>query len=597
MAMSKTRKIILITVGILFVVIVAAIIGIAAWVSSINKPDVPDNSVLVLKVSGSMPDYAPDDPLAKIFGIEPSQSFSSLLTQLRKARVDKRIGAIFLDIDMPQLGWGKADELRDAIKEFRTSGKPIYAFMEIGQNKDYYIASACEKVFLPPSGDIYINGFAAEAMFYRGSLDKLGVEPEVIQIGKYKSAPEQYTRKTMSDAQREVMNAVLDDYFNRFISAIAESRKKSPDDVKAIIDNAPYHGTEAVQQGLIDGALYRDQVYDELKNRLGYKSNDKIRTVSTKDYRDVPSDSLGLNNGEKVAVIYASGAINIGKSSRGGFGGEMIGSDTLVKAITDAAEDSSIKAIVLRVDSPGGSALASDLMWHALENAKAKKPLVVSMADVAASGGYYISCNANKIVAEPSTVTGSIGVFMGKPVVKGLYDWLGVTNEYVMRGKNAGIFRETEKWTDDERAKMQDQANKIYYDDFVPKVASGRKKSAEDVNSIGQGHVWTGAQAKQNGLIDEFGGLEKAIEIAKGLANLPADKEVKRVVFPAPRTFLQEWLGSNDDDSTFAQTKQEETLLKAMPEDARKAVRFAKILDQMQDGKAMLMMPFELEIK
>ena len=596
MAMSKTKKIILALVGVLLVAVVVAIIGIAAWISSVSKPDVPDNSVLVLKVSGSMPDYVPDDPMAKIFGIEPSQSFSSLLTQLRKARVDARIGAVLLDIDMTQFGWGKADELRDAIAEFRKSGKPIYAFMELGQNKDYYIAAACEKVFLPPSGDIYVNGFAAEAMFYRGSLDKLGIEPEVIQIGKYKSAPEQYTRKTMSDAQREVINAMLDDYYARFINAIAVGRRKSPDDVKSLIDNAPYHGTEAQQIGLTDGALYRDQVYDELKNRLGYKKEDKIRTIGGDSYRDVSSDSLNLNNGEKVAVIYASGAINVGRSSRGGFSGEMIGSDTFIKAINDAAEDSSIKAIVLRVDSPGGSALASDLMWHALENARAKKPLVVSMADVAASGGYYISCNADKIVAEPSTVTGSIGVFMGKPVVKGLYDWIGVTNEYVLRGKNAGIFRETEKWTDAERAKMQEQANKIYYDDFVPKVATGRKKSPEDVNAIGQGHVWTGAQAKQNGLIDEFGGLEKAIEIAKELAKIPAEKEVRRVVFPAPRSFLSDWFGS-DDDGTFAQTKQEETLLKAMPEDARKSLRFAKILDQMKDGKAMLMLPYELEIK
>ena len=589
MAMSKTRKFVLITVGILFLLTIVAFIGIAAWISSAGKPDVPENSVLVLKVSGSMPDYIPDDPTAKLFGSDPSQSF-------RKAKVDKRIGAILLDIDMPQMGWGKADELREAIKDLRASNKPVYAFMEIGTNKDYYIATACEKVFLPPSGDIYINGFAAEAMFYRGSLDKLGVEPEVIQIGKYKSAPEQYTRKEMSEAQREVTNAILDDYFNRFVEAIAADRKKSPEDVKAIIDNAPYHGNEAQKQGLTDGAFYRDQVYDELKNRLGYKAEDKIRTIAGSSYREVPSDSLGLNNGERVAVIYASGAIVSGKSARGGFSGETVGSDTIIKAVNDAAEDTSIKAIVLRVDSPGGSALASDVMWHAIENAKAKKPVVVSMGDVAASGGYYISCNANKIVAEPSTVTGSIGVFLGKPVVKGLYDWLGISNEYIMRGKNAGIFRETEKWTESERAKMQDQANKIYFDDFVPKVAKGRNKSAEDVNAIGQGHVWTGAQAKQNGLIDEFGGLEKAVEIAKGLANLQADKDVRRVVFPAPRSLFQEWFG-NDEDNTFAQIKQEEAVLKAMPEDARKTLRFAKILDQMKDGKALLLMPYELRIK
>ncbi|MCY7348901.1 MAG: signal peptide peptidase SppA, partial [Pyrinomonadaceae bacterium] len=521
------------------------------------------------------------------------------LAQLRKAKVDSRIGAVLLDIEFPNIGWGKADELRDAIKDFRASGKPIYSYMELGMNKEYYIATATEKVFLPPGGDLYINGFAAEAMFYKGSLDKLGIEADVIQIGpKYKNAPDQYTKKEMGEGQREVINAVLDEYFGRFSGAIAETRKKSPEDVKAIIDNAPYHAGEAQQLGLIDGAAYRDQVYEELKNRLGYKADDKLRTVSGSDYREIPSDSLGLNNGEKIAVIYASGAINTGSSSNSAFGGEMVGSDTIVKAVNEAAEDRTIKAIVLRVDSPGGSALASDLMWHALENAKAKKPLVVSMGDVAASGGYYIACNANKIVAQPSTITGSIGVFLGKPVLKGFYDWVGVTNEYIMRGKNAGIFRESEKWTPEERAKMTDQANKIYFGDFVPKVAKGRSKSDEEVNSIAQGRVWTGTQAKQNGLIDEFGGLEKAIEIAKGLANIPADKEVRRVAFPEPRPFLESIFGGSEE--TYADAKKMETqkaLVESLPEDVRKTLRYAAIFDRMKKGEAMLMMPFEMEIK
>ena len=599
MAMSKTAKVLLIGGGIFLAVVLVAIIGIALIAGSMGKIEVPENSVLVLKVSGSLPDYAPEDPTAKLFGVSQTQSFSSLLTQLRKAKVDTRIGAVLLDIEFPQIGWGKADELREAIKDFRASGKPIYSYMELGMNKEYYIASAAEKIFLPPAGDLYINGFAAEAMFYRGSLDKLGVEPEVIKIGKYKNAPDQYTEKQMSDAQREVINAVLDEYFARFKNAIAEDRKLSPENVGAIVDNAPYHAPEANQLKLIDGASYHDQVYDELKTRLGYKAEDKIRTISGNDYREVPSDSLGLNKGERIAVIYASGAINGGSSNKSPLGGETVGSDTMVKAINDAANDSSIKAIVLRVDSPGGSALASDLMWHALENAKAKKPLVVSMSDVAASGGYYIACNANKIVAEPSTVTGSIGVFLGKPVVKGMYDWLGVTNEYVMRGKNAGIFRETEKWTDTERAKMQDQANKIYFGDFVPKVAKGRGKTDEEVNTLGQGRVWTGTQAKERGLIDEFGGLEKAIEVAKGLASLPADKDVKRIVYPAPRSFFDQYFGS-DDDSTFAETKQQEAqaeLFKLLPEDARRALRYAEMFDKMKHGEAMMMLPFELEIK
>lgn len=599
MAMSRTRKVLLIVGGLIFVFILVAVIGIALIFESMGKPSVPDNSVLVLRVSGSLPDYAPEDPTARLFGISQPQSFTSLLTQLRKAKVDSRINGVLLDIDFPQIGWGKAEELRDAIKDFRASGKPIYSYMEIGMNKDYYIASSTEKIFMPPSGDLYVNGFAAEAMFYKGSLDKLGIEADVIQIGpKYKNAPDQYTKKQMGDGQKEVINALLDEYFERLKNGIAEARNKTPGDVEALINDAPYHADDAKTKGLIDDTFYRDQVYDQLKTRLGYKAEDKLRTIGGSEYREIPSDTLGLNKGEKIAVIYVSGAINMGSSNKSPFGGEMVGADTIVKAVNDAANDSSIKAIVLRVDSPGGSALASDLMWHALENAKAKKPLVVSMADVAASGGYYISCNATKIVAEPTTVTGSIGVFLGKPVMKGFYDWLGITNEYITRGKNSGIFREDQKWTDGERAKMQSQAEKIYLGDFLPKVAQGRNKNVEEVNTLGQGRVWTGKQAKQYGLIDEFGGLEKAIEIAKQLANLPPDKDVKRVAYPEPRSFFDNYFGS--DDSTFTETKEFEAkkaMFESLPEDVRRSLRYAEVLDRMKKGEAMLMMPYELEIK
>lgn len=597
MAISKSAKVILVIGGILFALLIVAIIGILYAAQSMGRPDVADNSVLILNISGNLPDYVAEEPLAKAFGIKQSQSFSSLLTQLRKAKVDNRIGAVLLDINFPAIGWGKAYELRDAIAEFKASGKPVYAYMEIGTNREYYIATAADRVFLPPSGDIYINGFAAEAMFYKGSLDKLGIEADVIQIGpKYKNAPDQYTRKEMGEGQKEVINAVLDEYFARFTNAIAEARKKSPEDVKALIDNAPYNANQAKSLGLIDDAFYREQIDEELKTKLGYKPDDKLRTIRGSEYREIPSDSLGLNKGERVAVIYASGAINVGRSTGGAFSGEMVGSDTIVNAVNDAANDKAIKAIVLRVDSPGGSALASDLIWHAIENAKAKKPVVVSMSDVAASGGYYIASGANKIVAEPSTITGSIGIFMGKPVVKGFYNWLGITNEYTMRGKNAGIFRETEHWTPEERAKMEAQISSVYFDSFVPKVATGRSKTPEEVNTLGQGRVWTGTQAMANGLIDEFGGLEKAIDVAKQLANLPADKDVKRVIFPAPKPFFETFFG----DDTSAQTKEEmaqQALFDSLPADARRAFRYTQLFDRMQRGEAMLMLPFELEIK
>ena len=598
MATSKTAKVLLIGGAIVFVLFLVAVIGIGLIATSINSPNVPENSVLMLNISGSLPDYTPDDPFAKAVGIGQTQSFTGLLTHLRKAKIDNRISGVLLDINFPGIGWARADELRDAIADFRTSGKPLYAYMELGSNKEYYIATAAEKIFLPPSGDIYINGFNAEAMFYKGSLDKLGIETDVIQIGpKYKNAPDQYTKKEMGEGQKEVINAVLDEYYKRFTGAIAESRKKAPEDISKLIDDAPYNAMQAKDLGLIDDAFYKEQVYGELKTRLNYRADENLRTIRASEYKEVPSDSLGLNKGERIAVIYASGAINVGRSNESPFGGEMVGSDTIVSAVNDAAADNSIKAIVLRVDSPGGSALASDLMWYALENAKAKKPVVVSMGDVAASGGYYIACNANKIVAQPSTITGSIGMFMGKPVVKGLYDWLGITNQYTTRGKHSGIFKETEHWTPDEKAKMQQMADNVYYGNFVPKVAKGRGKTEEEVNTLGQGRVWTGTQAKANGLVDEFGGLEKAIEIAKQQANLPADNDVKRVIFPAPKPFFETLFGDDDSTEVSSDQRAQRALIESLPAEARRGLRFAELFNRMKRGEAMMLLPFELEIK
>src|SRR3954462_3062268 len=256
MAISRTSKVLLIIGGILVVLFVVGIIAAALIAERMGRPTVDNNSVLVLKLSGGLPDYVPEEPVAKLFGIQQQQSFSSILTQLRKAKIDNRISAVMLDIDFPQIGWGKADELRDAVKEFKTSGKPVYAYMEIGTNREYYLATSADKIFLPPPGDLYVNGFAAEAMFYKGSLDKLGIEADVIQIGpKYKNAPDQYTKKEMGEGQREVINALLNEYFDRVTNAVAESRHKSVDDVKALIDSAPFNAAQAKAQGLIDDAI------------------------------------------------------------------------------------------------------------------------------------------------------------------------------------------------------------------------------------------------------------------------------------------------------------------------------------------------------
>jgi protease IV len=596
MAMSGTRKTVLIVTGILGALILVAILGIAIlWIAfTRNEPVIRDNSVLALRVVGPLPDYSPDDPFKKFFG-GPDQSLTGLIMQFKKAKVDKRIKGVLLDINMSGIGWGKAEELRDAITDFRSSGKPVYGFIEFGLNKEYYIATACDKIIVPPPGELFINGLAADVMFFRGSLDKLGIYPDIYQIGKYKSAGDMFTQKKMTDAHREYINELLDDLFNRYVNTIAQARHKTPDEVRALIDNAPYNAAQAKQAGLIDDAVYRDDVEKQFKKLLGYKDTDTFTLVRGVDYRDVAPETLGLNKGERIAVIYATGEIGSGTSQDSPSGDQSIGSDTVSRALNDAADDKTIKAIVLRVDSPGGSGLASDIIWHAVEAANQKKPVVVSMSDVAASGGYYISASASKIVAQPSTITGSIGVVAGKPVMRGFYDWLGISNEYVLRGKTAGMFRETEKFSDEERAKFEEWIKNTYYNDFVPKVAKGRKKDPQFVDSVGQGRVWTGAQAKDRSLIDEFGGLDKAIEVAKQLAKIPADKGVERVILPYPVTFLQRLLGGGDNSNT--QIEQQRMVYAGLPEDARRALRYMALMDRMKNGESMLLMPFDLRVK
>ena len=302
--MSKTRKVVLIISGVVIGLVLVFVVGIALIVSAFrgNPPSIKDNSVLALRVAGPLPDFVPDDPFRRLFGGQP-QSLNSLLAQLRKAKVDKRITAVMLDIDMPQTGWAKAEEIRAAIADFRTSGKPVYAYMEMGLNKDYYIATACDKIFLPPPGELFTNGLAADVMFFRGSLDKLGIYPDIYQIGKYKSAGDMFTQKQMTEAHRQYINELLDDLSGRYMEGIAKARGKSVADVKTLIDNAPYTAKRAKDVGLIDGTAYHDEVEKELKKRLGYKDDDELHIAKASDYRQISQESLGLNKGEKIAVI------------------------------------------------------------------------------------------------------------------------------------------------------------------------------------------------------------------------------------------------------------------------------------------------------
>src|SRR5437588_6046745 len=288
MAMSKTRKVVLTISGILIGLVLLGVIGIAILVSLVRgqRPSIRDNSVLEVRVSGPLPDYVPDDPFRRSFGAPP-QSLSSRLTQFRKAKTDKRISAVMLDIDMSEAGWAKSEEIRDAIADFRASGKPVFAYMETGLNKDYYIATACNKIFVPPPGELFTIGLAADVMFFRGSLDKLGIYPDLYQIGKYKSAADMFTQKEMTPAHREFINSLLDDLYGRYVEGIAKARSKTPDAVKTLIDNAPYTATQAKEAGLIDGAMYHDEMEKELKKRLGYNDSDELPIARSGEYRQI----------------------------------------------------------------------------------------------------------------------------------------------------------------------------------------------------------------------------------------------------------------------------------------------------------------------
>ena len=602
--MKRGSKIALIIVGVVLTLVVLGGLVVALVLMSLNRePDVPNNSVLVLKVEGSLPDYAnADDLTSRFFGGQPN-SLSNLLLQLRKAKADKRVGAVLLDIGMVEGGWAKAEEIRDAVADLRKSGKPVYAYMEFGDDKEYYIATAAERVYVPPIGDLFINGLAAESMHFRGTFDKLGIFWDSYQIEKYKTAPEQFTRKDMSEGERETLNSLVEEIFNRYVANVAEARHISEADFRALVDNAPHNAVDAQKAGLIDGASYREDVENELKKRLGYKTDEKLHKVSMAEYRRVSPDSLGLNKGgDEVAVIFASSDIVPGRSSDGSVGGaQTIGSDTVVKALNDARDNKDVKAIVLRVDSPGGVTYPSDFIWKAVEEAKKKKPVVVSMSDLAASGGYYISMGASKIVAEPLTLTGSIGVFAYKPVVKGFYDWVGVTSEYVTRGKNAAMYRETDPFNDDERKKFHAMLDNFYWNQFLPKVAEGRHfPNVDAVNEIARGRVWTGAQGKDRGLVDEFGGLDRAVEVAKELAKIPADRQVRRVVYPAPRTFFQQIFGSGGDEEDAASIRAEQqraAFINSMPKEMQPVLRQAAMFDRFEQGSTLAIVPFELKIE
>jgi len=513
-----------------------SIVGFAAlYVLFGREPAVPSDATLVLRVGGSLAELAPNDVVGYLRGTR-APTVRAIVDNLRKAKVDSRIRAVLLKpTGFESPFWAKVQEVRDAVLDFKKSGKPVYAYVEYGGDREYYLASAADKVFLMPSTPLDLTGVATYELFLRGTLDKVGVYPDLHRIGDYKTAVNTFKEKSFTAAHKEMDESMNRDLYEQIVRGIADARKKQESDIRALIDQGPFLPEDALRAGLVDDVAYEDQVDDKLR------AGQKRTRVDTDDYGRISPASVGLNKGPRVAVIYASGTIASGKSGYDPVNGAVAGSETLIDYIRQARRDSSIRAIVLRVDSPGGSATASDAIWRELmitKEERADRPLVVSMSDLAASGGYYIAMPAQVIVAQPSTLTGSIGIFGGKFVTGGLYEKLGAHIESTSIGKHAEINGPARPYNPEETKKLQEQLQS-FYDQFVEKVAAARHSTPEKIDAIAQGRVWTGRQGKQNGLVDELGGLDRAVSVAKQRAKIAADADVELIVYPPRKSFYE----------------------------------------------------------
>ena len=508
-----------------------------------RAPEISSNSTLVLRVGGDIPDTEPGGVFAPF--IEGTPTVRSFVDMLRRAKTDTRITSVILKPTGDAALWGKVQEVRDAVSDFRRSGKPIVAYLEYGGEQEFYLATACSKVFLMPTSTLDLTGMVSYELFLRGTLDKIGAYPDGMHIGEYKTALNQYTQKTYTPAHREMAESLNSDLYDQLVRGIADGRHKSEAEIKSLIDHGPFLPEDALRAGLIDDLAYDDEIEGKLK------LPGKTHMLDMNDYRQT-GDTSG--RGQRIAVIYASGLIASGKSSYDTTGSEVIGADTLVEYLRKARADNTIKAIVLRVDSPGGSAIASDVIWREVYLTKKAKPVVASMSDVAASGGYYIAMSSDAIVAEPSTLTGSIGVVMTKFVIDGTLKKLGMNMEGVTRGKYADIYSPIRPFSPDERARMESYMQATY-DTFVEKAAQGRNTTPEKIDAVGQGRVWTGRQAKQIGLVDELGGLDRAVALAKQRAKIAQDADVELIVYPPKKSFydvLTNPLGTSDRAGTLA---------------------------------------------
>ena len=583
MAVSRGVRFVLTFIALAVFVSTAGIVLMVLLMS--RGPAVPSEATLVLRPSGELQELPPDDVVGQVFGRDV-KTVHGFIENLRKAERDPRIRSVLLmpaTLSLPY--WGKVQELRDAVLQFRKSGKTVVAFLEYGGDREYYLASAADKVYLLPTSPLDLTGVASYEIFLRGTLDKIGAYPDFLHIGDYKTAVNQLTEKEFTPAHREMSESLNRDMYEQLIRGIAEARKKSEQDVRALIDQGPFVPEEALRHGLIDDLAYEDQLDDRVPElREGSR---EIRRLEGTEYQRVRSADVGFRPNSRIGIIYAVGTIVSGKSAFDPVNGAVVGSETIVEQIRRVRDDRSIRAIILRVDSPGGSSIASDVIWRELmitRDQDRSRPLIASMSDLAASGGYYISMPAQTIVAHPATLTGSIGIYTGKFALGGAMDKIGVSTETVKSGANADIYSPFAPFSPAQRTRVQDYMQG-FYDNFVEKAAESRKMTPEQIDAVAQGRVWTGRQARERGLVDELGGLETAVRIAKERAGIDADEDVELVVYPPRRSIyeaLTEQFGARASGWSLLANQAERRAMAALTAPARLFRR----------GEPLAMMPF-----
>ena len=496
---------------------------------------VPSRGYLDVPLSGAVAEIAPPDALTSlVLGTRPL-AVHDFWENLRKAKVDGRIQAVLLRLGLLQCDWAKAAEMREAVLDFRRSGKKVYALIEEAPDFDmeYFLATACDRIVLHPLGWLGINGLGGYVPFLKGALDKLGVRAEFEQVEEYKTAYNMFTEKGFTPAHREELESFYADLFAQYTAAAAEARGLTVEAFRALVDRGFFQGERAKAAGLVDDCLYEDEVQELMAG-----GGRPLVRVRFDDYTRVRPAAVGLETGPgKVALVYAVGTILSGESAP-----QFLGGTTAARWLRAARGDASVKAIVLRIDSPGGSSVGSDVIWREVALAAKDKPVVVSMSDLAGSGGYWIAMPATRIVAQPQTLTGSIGVLAGKFSVDGLLAKLGVTAEKVVFGERADAFSPFRPFTAEERRILKDEILWTY-ERFLDKAAEGRGMTRDRVDAVGRGRIWTGRQAKELGLVDELGGLTMALGIAKKEAGIDAGEEVRLDVWPKRRTIWQALLG------------------------------------------------------